>query len=568
MPTVRAPGGPRVQTQSIPNVSVDARSSIESFGGGRSLDAMTGAITDFVGSQIDKANKLVALEADNELTEFKMNFMNKASQRRGRDAFGIQDEFDSEYSKKVSEIQGRLNVAQREVFDPRSNQAKLEMTDAINRHVAAESLAYDKSQTDIGLKLAADEAANDPTNRSIVDASIAKQKQLINGAAERNGLGEDWVKQKTYEQVSNTHANVIGQMANSKNIGLANQYFKEKKSEIEPEQRAKIEKMLTEQNKSNQATVMADTIVDQYDNRNKALEVADDIKDGEMREKVKSYINSSFNIREQNEKQSIDARYLSVEPMVMAADKNIPLDQIIPATDYAQMTKAQLDGLERQRKTGVKTKARLWNEFYFMADSDIAQMSAPDFQIKYWSNFGDDERKQAKERFDRIHNPKGGEFTNNSANYFNEMLGNSLGKAGIINNTLKIKDLPSAQAEILKNISFEAKKRLDDFELKNGQSTPQEKQKIIDETIMDRGFVDNTWTRDKISFARDISDPDEKKKFKIPYASIPPAQKLALENLLRSNNVVVSQERIELIMGAYRLGDQQRADALAKGMDD
>ncbi|MBA3755529.1 MAG: hypothetical protein H0X02_04585, partial [Nitrosomonas sp.] len=103
-------------TQALPNARVSVDSSLESFGGGQSLDRVNSAVQG-VGQQViriqeeekKKADDVAILEADLKASKLQTEIEIQVKNMRGKDAAGGIDYADKEWKKRSEELMGSLS---------------------------------------------------------------------------------------------------------------------------------------------------------------------------------------------------------------------------------------------------------------------------------------------------------------------------------------------------------------------------------------------------------------------------------------------------------------------------
>jgi hypothetical protein len=129
-----------------------------------------------------------------------------ALSKRGKDAFAVPDEVGKAYDDYTQEVRKGLTTdRQRVAFDKAAASRRGDIDKTLARHVFTEARKFEDTETENYVATAKQSAVNNYQDSARVDLEIARGSAAVADYAKRNGLGPEYVKQKT-AQISERHA--------------------------------------------------------------------------------------------------------------------------------------------------------------------------------------------------------------------------------------------------------------------------------------------------------------------------------------------------------------------------
>lgn len=173
MPQVPVYGEQRVQESALPNVRMGADTSLDTFGGGKPLEAAGDAIqgvektvTDIASQEKQKADSLAALAFDNQLSQTQTKIQVAASKMQGKDALGAPDYVNQSWNDAVNKIQSQAtNDAQKMAIARAASSRFQELNRFAQVHVGDQMQKFADNETQSYIensRTSAIQNANDP----------------------------------------------------------------------------------------------------------------------------------------------------------------------------------------------------------------------------------------------------------------------------------------------------------------------------------------------------------------------------------------------------------------------
>lgn len=245
MPTVKNYGGQQVEPQPLQGGRSSATYSSASPVG----DALSTIGKQMFAEERQRQDQVAFLEADRKLSEWEQRTLydpkTGALTKRGKDAFGIPDEVNKGFEDYVTEVNKTLKTdRQRDAFNRSVTYRRRDLNATVTRHVFAESRKFEDSETEnyvVNATQAAILNAGDPDR---VQIELGRAEAAVRGHAARNGMGDEYVKQKVAQVRSNTHVGIVDRMVANGQDRAAMEYFKLNKHEVAGDDIAKVEQKL------------------------------------------------------------------------------------------------------------------------------------------------------------------------------------------------------------------------------------------------------------------------------------------------------------------------------------
>lgn len=558
----RVPGYSRqIQEGGLPNARFTPSSNIESFGGGQSFQKVTNAATQFIQNKMQEADDIATTEAYANAVKAKNDLIYNpetgAMTRTGKNAIGSVESYTDQYNSELDNIgKGLANDRQRMAFNKIRLQQTSELYSTLQRHEFQEHAKYDQETTKTAITASMDDAIKNYQNPGKISESISTQIDAIERHGKRSGLPPESIKQQKQRAVSATHSGIIGRMLDNGQDQLAKAYYEEAKKDITGEDASKIEKSLEVGTLRGDAQRKTDEIMEKASTLTEGLSLARAIKDPTLRDEVVSRVKNRFSELKGLEKQELDQSYLKAYEYVSQNPNRNPID-VIPPSVFSKLSSDQKRAIYNIQTPGTDD-ANTWISFTSLSSREMASLSLSDLQTQYWSGMNESHRKQATDLW----------YTS-KRNVDDAKVNGFLSEKATIKNSL----ISSGYYDIEKP-SEEQKKRLVQFEsfvdkkyqeferTKGRKPYPEEFQKMVDEELTRKVFVDKFWSNPK-QLALEVSEDDRGKVF-IPYKQVPQIAIDRIKTIAKQRGITVTKSKIEQIYGASVMGDDERVEELLR----
>jgi hypothetical protein len=236
----------RINQSPVPGVRVNTQAPIEAFGGGQSLEAVNRAtqntgnvVINIMQEEQKKADDSALFEASSKMAQLEVDLSKKRREYVGKAALGYPDEEAKILSDRMKQIEAEIpNGRVRDRFKDVSQSYNISIQKQTNAHVFQEKERYEAESFTSFIqneKSAIMDNFNDDDR--IISGLFAQAKAIENYGQAR--YGDEWVKQKTNEAVSDTHIGVALQKAEI-DPEMATKYYERMKEGILPEKRADL----------------------------------------------------------------------------------------------------------------------------------------------------------------------------------------------------------------------------------------------------------------------------------------------------------------------------------------
>lgn len=231
---------------------------------GVDISAAGNELTNMFAREQQNANRVATMEAEANLQEWENNFLydpeSGALNQQGKNSFGLPEQTEQAYDQRVAEIrQGLATDAQREAFDLAAAQRREAVRGTVLRHVASQTDAYAKQQTESYVNQSRQAAALNYTDETRVSQEMDRQWSALSAEADRQGL-DPFSKAQIREQArSSTHMAVLDRMI-STDPGSALQRYSKVAADMTFADRQKLSKPLREVSNRQQAQAVVGSI--------------------------------------------------------------------------------------------------------------------------------------------------------------------------------------------------------------------------------------------------------------------------------------------------------------------
>ena len=250
MPKVPLYQGNQIKEADIPNVAINANTSVSNYKSG--LDgalSQAPAVYDAYQEQKKKADQIAIYEADAKLSKLETSLLydkdHGATNLKGKSSFSAPEIVSDGYNKGAKEIEdGLTNDDQKQSFAKLQLERGVSIDRTVQRHVGNEIVKYDNDTTSNFVKNEQDAAIAAYQDPARIALSIVRQKEAVQNYAERNGMPPEEATQKIADVESKTHAQVINRMLTNDQDVTADNYYKSNKDFIKGDDLAHVEKMI------------------------------------------------------------------------------------------------------------------------------------------------------------------------------------------------------------------------------------------------------------------------------------------------------------------------------------
>lgn len=566
----------QVRENKIQPTGINPVATVDTFGGGSSLESVNqstqkagASLLQLADQEKKNADKMFSLAGDKDLGDYVTKALydpqNGALTKRGSASFDLPTTVMNDFIKKSEDVlKTANNESQRSQLREYIRSRSLDLDRQLQAHVAGEKKKYDDSLTESYLaneQEAASLSYNDPDR---IQTSIERQQKTIFDYAQRNGLPDEYTKQKTQEMLSKTHESVILRMlANDEDL-KAKGYYDGIKDTVKIS--IGTEKALEEGSLRGESQRIVDDITSKGLTRTQAYEEAKKIADPHLREATETRINAVYDRRKEAEAEARNQLYQQAATFVEGHMGENPRFSI-PPNVWANLTLEQRTALER-RSEDVPQNSKVWLDFLDVHQDDLASMSRSDFESKYWSNFDKEHRSRAETMWNNAIESKQKGIADpklSTTLSFNSRIENTLRNADLIPKNKERSKLSRTESEIYDKFETEAAREIENYELTTlggkRKVSGDEMQKIIDGMVIKKVFVDKSWSRDPQKPVG-ILNADEKDRVYVPIEDIPKDEITSIENIARSKNKRITKDKVQRAYAAMLTNNRPLFDAI------
>lgn len=575
MPTV-----PRYEQQvsenALPNVRMPTEAPLEAFGAGQGMSNVTRAAQGVLKTAQDiyveekrKGDQVAVLGADRELSAWETKRLydpkTGALNTRGKDSFGIPEQVSADFKKFVGELEAGLsNADQKIAFQRMAGSRGVDIERALTKHVSSEMRSYDDNVTESYLKSERDAASASYMDQERVDMAIERQLGAIADHAKRHGLPNEWIALKSSETLSKTHFDVTARyLANGQDLA-AKKYFDTHKEEFTGADATSLEKALEEGSVRGESQRTTDKIMASGKTRAESMSEARKVSDPKVREATEQLVARRFEEKAAEQRALQADLYLqSTNMLEQPGNENKRPRDVIPPTTWQQLSLEQRNALE-SRGTDPVNDDKAWLDFLELSAAQVGNLNRADFEAKYWAKFDSSHRTRAESMWDAAKKEHSKDPVLTQALTFKDRVDSTLSTSGLIPASKEKSKYSESEARLYAQFEQTAAAAVEDFEVTSlagkRKATGKEIQEILDGLVVKKVFVDK-WGPDKEKLAMFLTE-DEKGASYVPIDKVPPKEKNAIENILRSKGKRISKSKVERAYGAVLTGDRKRLDSI------
>ncbi len=555
MPTVPRYSQPQVREEALPGPRVSTDAPASAFGAGQASQKLFGEIQGVMEKAKHDADQLSILDADRQLAQAETELLyapqTGAINKKGKDAFGVHDEVMQSLESRTKEIEeGLKNETQRAAFRQRLAVRQSDIDRQLQKHVSSEIQSYDSQTTESYLANERDAAIANYHDPQRVQDSISRQQYEIMTHADRNGLPDEWVKQKTVEATSSTHAGIVSRMLANGQDREAKGYFEANRDNFSGKHSAEIEKDLEEGSLRGESQRQSDDIFNKYSGSlSQAMEKAREIDEPKLRDEVVGRIKDRFALKEAEKRQWLEGLHKGATDII---DRTGNVDEI-PREQWRQFSLSERSALKNYARTKaeglpVETDWQEYTAMKLMAANPSTRKEFMQTNINALRpRLGDSEYK---------------ELVSIKADLLKgktpEELDDFRSKDQIVNGVLLSAGIDASPKEG----SDDAKKSLDfknavaaevrTLQKQTGKKATNEDVQRITDNLMIEGVTERRWWwSDKKKRLFELS-PDDK-SFEIEAKDVPQVERTKIEEALRRRGIAASDDKV-LELYAKKLG--------------
>lgn len=566
----------QVRENKVQPTAVSPVATVETFGGGASLEKVNqstqqagASLLQLADQEKKSADKMFSLAGDKELGDYATKALydpqNGALTKHGAASFDLPNTVMDDFIKKSEEVlKTANNESQRIQLRQYIRSRSMDLDRQLQAHVAGEKKKYDDALTESYLANEQEAASLSYNDTDRIQTSIERQQKTIFDYAQRNGLPEEYTKQKTQEMLSKTHESVIVRMlANDEDL-KAKAYYDGIKDNVKIS--IGTEKAIEEGSMRGASQRFVDDVTSKGMTRTQAYEEAKKIEDPGLREATETRINAVYDRRKEAEAEARNQLYQTASTYVEGHIGENPRFSIPPHI-WSNLTLEQRTSLEK-RAEDVPQNSKVWLDFLDVKQDDLATMNRSDFESKYWSNFDKEHRSRAETMWNNAIDAKQKGLADpklSTTLTFNSRVENSLRGANLIPPNKERSKLSKQESEIYDRFETQAAHEVENYELTTlggkRKASGDEVQKIIDGMVIKKVFVDKPWSVDPQKPIGALNT-DERNRVYVPMTDIPKDEVTSIENIARSKNKRITRDQVQRAYAAMLTDNRKLFDAI------
>lgn len=521
-------------------------------------------VAEIVQRERQKAEQIAVLDADNQLSEVGLQLQTDALKRRGKDALGATGAVAEQWQQRASAIElGLGSESAKLAFRQRAMARWGTLHETVERHAANEAEKYDEQTTNAALVNRLNDAITNYGDPTKVAGAIAEQRAILKDQARRNGAPPELLEENLATWTSRTHAAVIDRLLTNGQDLAAAKYYAGAKDQIVGTDAANIEKALEEGTSRGESQRRADAIVAEHTTRGDALAAVRAIDDPKLRDAVEDRVNRYFSEQKTVESEQRGALYLRATNLI-DAKPGVSARDAVPPSVWTQLGLEQRNALENRARGGnVENDDRRWLGFLDLRPEQLGALTQAQFETQYWSHFDQAHRERAAEQWaaarDKVRNPKAANPQLSATLTFNDRVTNTLKTSGFLPANKTPAKYSKAEALTAAQFETEAAARVQEYELTTlggkRKASGEEVQKILDDLVVKRVFIDKSFGRDPEKLASAVT-ADERGRAYVPLASVPAGEAEKIRNIMTSNGQRPTDAAVERAYAAALLGDR------------
>lgn len=522
---------------------------------------------DIAMKQKQDADNLALQSAVARIDAFESNMYDRENgffARRGKDALNLESDVEQEFTRLSGEIeQGLANDTQRQAFAEIRMQRQNQIITATRKYEMRQFEEYANAQDEANIQLAIDLATKNAENPERVDQEVLKIADVVLARKERYGMSDEEASVLLSRSVSNLHLNVMSSLIEESPLA-AKAYFERNKDELFGNDETKAQQLIEVKARAYEADDIATTIsATGGEKLSEWLKQANEIEDPELRKMVRSSLEARWNDRQVAENERVEDAFRQVENGVDPRKQDWWLE-------LSAQARSQLETRYLQVRNGIEPKHDdvAWLNFVDMGQEELASMSTAELYA-YRSSFDDRHWSNAVTRWETARAAAASPEKRFEFAGF-QTTEERIRNAGVMAGVLKANEKPSElkgdalQRYMMLNRGIEQQLEAAAYE-KGGKLTATEEQQVIDNVVMRRVFIDDSWfgedTMVPVSAIIEGDDPY------VPVDQMPQQDQITLRNIIEQNGWSKgdAQDRIERAYPYWMQGNKQAAWQILKG---
>lgn len=538
---------PRVQENSVQQTAlsgarVNTQQPLSAFGGGDALDrtdnvarGLNKDAMNFALKAAEDADDVRGLAADLDMSKVQTDLQIEIKKMQGKNALDAIAFLDKEWKARTDKIyEGLSTDRQRYAFNKKRTVRTADLYNFTREHSFVEGKKYDAELIESYVKNAQNVASinfSDTAPGGKVEQSIFLQEQELRRFADRHGVPKELIDAKITSAISVTHSSVINQMLANHMDQVADEYYKNNKDAILPDEKIKLEKAIEQAVLFGEGQRKADEIFSNYSkDRNEAFkQIKDNIKDPELRKQTEDNLERMF-IR-----QSLAKRADNQENYHLASQL-VESNQVVPKNISSNLTAEQNAALERRLKqvnAGIQPNTD-WATYYNL--KTMASSQKNDFigenLLEYRHVLADQEFKDLVNLQRQL--SKNDPIAQSSLNGYRtstQVINDTLASAGI--------NVKSKKLEDQKRVAQFRREVDENVQILQDQTGKKAKSEDI-QRIADNLLITAIAKRPGIMGIFD----KEKKAFEIEYKDVPVSESSLIQKELKKRGIVPTEKKI------------------------
>lgn len=346
MITVPRYDSPGVQEQGLPEVRNQGSSSLESFGGGPSLEKLdqAGQTANLTAMKIatDEKNAADDLRTKAAYVDFseRINKVNDEWQQiKGGDA--VNQDLVGDYGKKFQDeadaVKKDLSPDQQSIFSNMEYKERVKFDNDLHRHVGTQREIYEQEVTKTGVATEIDKAGRSFLSPDKIQDSLRNQEAFLSS---QRGKSQATIDMEIENAKSKTYKLVIERMLATGLDQKAKAYYDENKNFVTGADGADLDKMLEEGTLRGEGQRKSNEILNKYPgSMSQALKAARDQNqdDPKLQDEVVQRVKSRFAEIEASDRirdEALDKKHANI----LEKERKI---EAIPPAEWAGLTEAQ-----------------------------------------------------------------------------------------------------------------------------------------------------------------------------------------------------------------------------------
>lgn len=605
-----------ITEQATPKARVSTENDIAAFGGGsgqvtNAILGATGDVVEAYEAQVEKADKSKVNEAvtrslnhkneklygkagkvkesnlapgaagPKDQTEASVGYLDY----KGRDAIERMPELEKSWTDHLKESEsGFTNERQKEMYKAKMASHTQSLNLNANRHAAREKGIYDNAQSEALVNAHINDATNNTYDQPALNKNLREIEETLRDFSIRNGLPKEEMNQKILEGKSKANIGVIETLVDADQDIRAKDYLKglDKKG-ITASDRKRAEKFIEAASLKGRAQRGTDAIMAKGLTYEESLKKARATNDSKLEDEQVRRVKVRFNEQSEVQRAGQDALFnrskAQVDAFLAKGERELVLSDVINTTDYADLSSEMKRSLMDLARNPINDD-RTWIKFNHTSPKDLANLNQNEFMAKYYTKFNKTNRAKALSLWQQAVKDKregkgaGSELSNNLS--FTRRVEIGLRLSGIVNTDKKLGDLSKEEARIYAEYQSAASYEIEESEKSKGRKlTGNEKQEIInnissENVLLKRSLLgfDVLWP-DKTVKARFVKEEQKHEAFESVdiLKTTDPEGLDRLKNMMRSNGVQATDERIGRAAGALKVGDFERYKRIITGRE-